>query len=164
MTKVSESTRNWETRNQKVSQWKLIPNQKWGGRGSVEMASDSDWYIEIALYVTKETKKTDPGQDEPVILWRNFSWNIRGLGNREKKKKESRTTSDLLLLQEIRLGSQLSPGYLKESLSVVLIPIPTLCVGLIRKKRMLASTVLTTPYWIKLGIPKNSGSLDPIIL
>lgn len=74
LTKVSESTRNWETRNQKVSQWKLISNKKWGGRGSVKMASDSDWYIEIASPICKVLKRQKrPGQDEPVILWRNFS-------------------------------------------------------------------------------------------
>lgn len=72
-----------------------------------------------------------------------------------ENQKCSRTTTDLLLLQEIRLGSR--HGYLLESLSVVLIPIPTLCVGLIRKKRMRASTVLTTRYWRKWSISRQKG-------
>ena len=63
--KVSESPRNWETRNQKVSQWKQISNKKWGRREAVEMASDSDWYIEIASPICKVLKrKKGPGQDE----------------------------------------------------------------------------------------------------
>lgn len=34
------------------------------------MASDSDWYIEIASPIWKVPKrKKDRGQDEPVILW-----------------------------------------------------------------------------------------------
>ncbi|WOL04806.1 ribosomal protein S2, mitochondrial [Canna indica] len=63
-------------------------------------------------------------------------------------------------LQEIRLGSR--PGYLLESLSVVLILIPTLCVALIRKKRMRASTGLTTPYWKKWSIPFDSSEFIEI--
>lgn len=38
------------------------------------MASDSDWYIEIASPISKVLKRQKrPGQDEPVILWRNLS-------------------------------------------------------------------------------------------
>lgn len=89
------STLHWESRKMKVSQWKLIPNQKWGVRGSVEMASDSDWYIKIAPYVTRRDKK-DRGKDEPVILLINFSWNIFGLGNREKLLKISVVEQQLI--------------------------------------------------------------------
>jgi len=38
------------------------------------MASDSDWYIEIASPICKVLKiKKGPGQDESVLLWINFS-------------------------------------------------------------------------------------------